>query len=152
MIDLFGDANWQTVALFVIIFLCAAWYLARANNRPDALHANFHLLDLIADDGKLNRREIRATGVWLICTAIVVVTTISGKVTWEWMVAYATLFYLEKGIDVYKSTAIRRAEIIRGRAEDVDINTGATPEELTVEEQEAAAYKGKERRKKRLLG
>ncbi len=149
MIDLFGDANWQTVALFVIIFLCAAWYLARANNNPQ--HANFHLLDLIADEGKLNRREIRATGVWLICTAIVVVTTINGSVSWEWMVAYATLFYLEKGIDVYKSTAIRRAEIIRGRAEDVDIDTGRTAEEMTVEEQEAA-YKGKERRKKRLLG
>lgn len=149
MIDLFGGANWQTVALFVIIFLCAAWYLARANNNPR--HANFHLLDLIADDGKLNRREIRATGVWLICTAIVVVTTINGSVSWEWMVAYATLFYLEKGIDVYKSTAIRRAEIIRGRAEDVDIDTGRTAEEMTVEEQEAA-YKGKERRKKRLLG
>lgn len=149
MIDLFGDANWQTVALFVVIFFCAAWYLARANNKPDALHANFHLLDLIADEGKLNRREIRATGVWLICTAIVVVTTINGSVSWEWMVAYATLFYLEKGIDVYKSTAIRRAEINRGRAEDVEAD-------LSVEEQESPmvitpAYAGKERRKKRLL-
>ncbi|MBA2412832.1 MAG: hypothetical protein H0V63_08405 [Burkholderiaceae bacterium] len=150
--NLFGDADWQTVALFLAIFLFAAWYLARANNKPDSLHANFHLLDLIADDGKLNRRELRATGVWLICTAIVVVYTIRGEATWEWMVAYATLFFLEKGIDVYKSTAIRRAEIIRGRAEDVDINTGRTAEEMTVEEQEAAAYKGKERRKKRLLG
>lgn len=141
-----GNANWQTVLLFLSILLFAAWYLARANNKGgESIYSNFNLLDLIADDGKLNRRELRAVGVWLICTAIVVNQTIAGEITWEWMVAYATLFFAEKGIDVFKTTTIRKAEINRGRREDVDIDTGISPEEMTVEEQEAAQSR-KERR------
>jgi len=151
MIDaLLGGANWQTVALFVTILICASWYLARANNKVASIYSNFTLLDLIADDGKLNRREIRAVGVWLICTAIVVNQTIKGDITWEWMVAYATLFFAEKSIDVFKSTTIRKAEINRGRREDVDIDTGISPEEMTVEEQEAAQTR-KERRSSSLF-
>ncbi len=145
-LDLLGGANWQTVGLFLAILIFASWYLAKANNRGgDSIASNFTLLDLIADDGKLNRRELRAVGVWLICTAIVVNQTIKGDITWEWMVAYATLFFAEKGIDVFKSTTIRKAEINRGRREDVDLDTGISPEEMTVEEQEAAQSQ-KERR------
>lgn len=125
--------EWQTVALYVGVGLLTlsiliSWHM-------NARFREFTLMDLVAEEGKLSSRKFMEFGSWVVVTVAMVVSTIRGTLTAEWIGIYTAVFVLGRAagqaLHTYQSTSTRKAEIMRGRSTDI-------PEsELTVEEQEA---------------
>jgi hypothetical protein len=86
----------QTAALFAGLLSYAAWTLYRWHTDP--LFKNFCLLDLIAEDGRLSSRKFMEVGSFLIASAVVVVVTVRGTVSWEWIAGYCSVFVLGRAV------------------------------------------------------
>lgn len=88
--------EWQTAAMFAGLLLYAVWVLYRWHTEP--AFKGFCLLDLIAEDGKLSSRKFMEMGSFLIASAVVVVVTVRGTVSWEWIAGYCSVFVLGRAV------------------------------------------------------
>lgn len=125
--------DWQTAVLYVAvgmvcISILLSWHL-------NARFKEFTLMDLVAEDGRLSSRKFMEFGSWVVVTAAMVVSTIRGNLTAEWIGIYTAVFVLGRAagqaIHTYSATTTRKAEIQRGRFSDPQAA------DVTVEEQEA---------------
>ena len=100
--------EYQTAALFAFLVLFAAWTLFRWHTDPQ--FKGFCLLDLIAEDGKLSSRKFMEMGSFLVASAVVVVVTIRGTISWEWIAGYCAVFVLGRaaGQSVHAYTSIQQ--------------------------------------------
>jgi uncharacterized membrane protein YebE (DUF533 family) len=130
------DFEWQTVALYAAIGVVCVAALLHWHRNQDKFK-DFTLIDLVAEEGKLSGRKFMEFGSWVVVTAAMVVSTVRGTLTAEWIGIYTAVFVLGRAagqaIHTYQSTTTRKAEIQRGRFNDPQSDGP------TVEEEEALA-------------
>lgn len=151
-----GDAEWQTVFLFAGVAIVAVCAFIIWQQRTGAPWTEFHIVGLFADkvDGnwQIVQSKFQSFGSFVISSIGVVVCVIRGTVPPEFvalLTLYCGVYVLNRlgtqQLNTRADVDIRKAEINRGRREDVD------PEQTVEEQEPSPAYTGKERRKKRLL-
>ena len=144
---MFGS-EWQTVALYGGLLMLVSVLLYRWHTSKQ--FENFCMLHAITNrEGFYDPDRAHLTGSFLVCTFAVVISVVRNAVTLDVAMlvgGYASVFALKSawGYTVNRRTDadVRTAEIQRGRRTD---------DEPTVEEEEAT-YRGKERRRNKLLG
>lgn len=112
--------EWQTAAVFALLFLYAFWTLYRWHTDP--AFKEFCLLDLIAEEGKLSSRKFMEMGSFLVASAVVVVVTVRGSVSWEWVAGYCSVFVLGRAVgqSVHAYTSVQRSRFGDERDDDCD--------------------------------
>lgn len=100
--------EWQTAGAFALLLLYAGWTLYQWHTDPK--FADFCLLDLIAEEGKLSSRKFMEMGSFLVASAVVVIVTVRGTVSWEWVAGYCSVFVLGRAVgqSVHAYTSIQR--------------------------------------------
>ena len=127
----------------IAIFILWQWHRGKR-------YENFTLVDLIAEEGHISSRKFMEFGSWIISSVAVVVMTIRGTITAEWLLIYTSVFVLGRAagqaVHAYSETTTRKAEIMRGRRGDIfgdDSDTVEGEERLLRQERQRRRYDGR---------
>jgi hypothetical protein len=124
-------SEWQTIALYLLVGLLIASFLWRWHTSER--FANFTLVDMIAEDGKLSSRKFMEVGAWVVASIAFIVLTIRGTITEGWLLAYVGAFVVGRlggqAVHAYSETTTRKAEIMRGRRGDLFSADNDPPDE-----------------------
>ena len=81
-----------TDAALLIVALVIAWSFYRAHRSDSAAFANFNLLDLILENGRVSRLACVFLGAFMVSSWVIVRMTIDGKMTELIFAGYGTMW------------------------------------------------------------
>lgn len=83
-----------TDAALLIVALCVGWSLYRAHRSDGAAFAQFNLLDLIMENGRVSRIACVFLGSFAVTSWIMIRLTMDGKMTEGYLTSFGALWII----------------------------------------------------------